>query len=478
MRADCEYDAVVVGAGPNGLAAAIRIVQQGFSVLLLEQNADIGGACRTEELTLPGFWHDVGSAVHPLATASPFLSTLPLEKYGLSWCHPPIPLAHPIDKTRVAVLQQSLEKTAAGLGRDAGHYINLFKPLAANCRSLLPELLQPLIHLPRQPFRMAQFGRLAIQSVEQLTRRRFLEETTKALMAGIGAHSFLPLRTPGSASFALILGMLAHYVGWPIPRGGARAITEALSQHLLSLGGKIETGVTIKSSHELPKSRAVLYDVTPRQLMQIESLPTSYQNTLEKYRYGSGVFKIDYALDGPVPWIHEECRSAGTVHLGGTFAEVAHAEAEVAAGRYPERPFLLISQPSLWDASRAPAGQHVLWVYTHVPFGSERDLTEIIERQIARFAPDFTQRILARHVSSAAKLEKMNPNLVGGTITGGANDLWQLIARPTFSSNPYRTPKKGVYLCSSSTPPGGGVHGMCGFHAANAVLRDFHRGPK
>jgi phytoene dehydrogenase-like protein len=325
---------------------------------------------------------------------------------------------------------------------------------------------------------MAQFGRLAIQSVEQLTRRRFSEETAKALVAGIGAHSFLPLRTPGSASFALVLGMLVHYVGWPIPRGGARAITEALSQHLLALGGKIETGVTIKSFHDLPKARAVLYDVTPRQLMQIESLPAGYQNQLEKYRYGPGVFKIDYALDGPVPWIHEECRSAGTVHLGGTFVEVAHAEAEVAAGRYPERPFLLISQPSLWDASRAPAGQHVLWVYTHVPFGSERDLTEIIERQIARFAPDFTQRILARHVSSAAKLEKMNPNLVGGTITGGANDLWQLIARPTFSSNPYRTPKKGVYLCSSSTPPGGGVHGMCGFHAANAVLRDFHRGLK
>lgn len=478
MRAGCEYDAVVVGAGPNGLAAAIRIVQQGFSVLLLEQNANIGGACRTEELTLPGFWHDVGSAVHPLAPASPFFSTLPLEKYGLSWCHPPIPLAHPIDQIRVAILRQSLEKTAVGLGRDAQDYINLFKPLVANCPSLLPELLQPLIHLPEQPFRLAQFGRLAIQSVEQLTRNRFLEEPTKALIAGIGAHSFLSLRTLGSASFALVLGMLAHYVGWPIPKGGARAITEALSRYLLSLGGEIETGVAIKTSYDLPKARAVLYDVTPRQLLQIESLPASYQKKLEKYRYGPGVFKIDYALDGPVPWIHEECLMAGTIHLGGTFAEVAEAEAAVAAGCYPERPFLLISQPSLWDASRAPAGQQVLWVYTHVPFGSERDLTETIERQIARFAPDFTERILARHVSSAAKLEKMNPNLVGGTITGGANDLWQLIARPTFSINPYRTPKKGVYLCSSSTPPGGGVHGMCGFHAANTVLEDFYREPK
>jgi phytoene dehydrogenase-like protein len=478
MRAGCEYDAVVVGAGPNGLAAAIRIVQQGFSTLVLEQNANIGGACRTEELTLPGFWHDVGSAVHPLTPASPFFSTLPLEKYGLSWCHPPIPLAHPIDQTRVAILHQSLEKTAGGLGCDAEHYIKLFQPLAANCRALLPELLEPLIHIPRQPFRMAQFGRLALQSVEQLVGKRFSEETTKALIAGIGAHSFLSLSTPGSASFALILGMLAHHVGWPFPSGGARAITEALSQYLLSLGGKIETGVSIKSFHELPKARAVLYDVTPRQLVQIESLPGSFQKKLEKYRYGPGVFKIDYALDGRLPWIHEECQSAGTVHLGGTFAEVAHAEAQVAAGRYPERPFLLISQPSLWDASRAPAGQHVLWVYTHVPFASERDLTEIIERQIDRFAPGFTQRILARHVSSPAQLEKMNPNLVGGTITGGANDLWQLIARPTLSTAPYRTPKKGVYLCSSSTPPGGGVHGMCGFHAANAVLRDFHRSLK
>jgi phytoene dehydrogenase-like protein len=473
-----EYDAVVVGAGPNGLAAAIRIAQQGFSTLVLEQNTNIGGACRTEQITLPGFWHDVGSAVHPLAVASPFFSSLPLEKHNLTWCHPPIPLAHPIDKTRVAVLYQSLEKTAIGLGSDAEHYNKLFQPLATDCRSLLTEILQPLIHLPRQPLRMARFGSLALLSVEQLVRKRFTEETTKALLAGTGAHSFLSLSSPASAAFALTLGMLGHAVGWPIPMGGASAITQALSQYLLSLGGEIQTGVSIKSFRQLPKTRAALYDITPRQLIQIESLPSGYQKKLERYQYGSGVFKIDYALDSGIPWIHEECQSAGTIHLGGTFEEVALAESQVASGRYPELPFLLVSQPSLFDSTRAPVGQQVLWVYTHVPFGSGRDLTEIVERQINRFAPGFTKRILARHVSSPAQLEKMNPNLVGGTITGGANHLWQMFARPTLSAVPYRTPKKGVYLCSSSTPPGGGVHGMCGFHAANAVLRDFHRGSK
>jgi phytoene dehydrogenase-like protein len=473
-----EYDAVVVGAGPNGLAAAIRIAQQGFSTLVLEENANIGGACRTEQITLPGFWHDVGSAVHPLALASPFFSSLPLEKHGLTWCHPPIPLAHPIDKTRVAVLYQSLEKTAVELGSDAEQYSKLFQPLVTNCRSLLPEILQPLIHLPRQPFRMAQFGRLALLSVEQLVRGRFSEETTKALIAGLGAHSFLSLTSPASAAFALMLGMLGHAVGWPIPKGGAGAITQALSQYLLSLGGKIQTGVPIKSSRQLPKTRAVLYDVTPRQLVQIESLPGSYQKKLQKYQYGPGVFKIDYALDSAIPWIHEECQSAGTIHLGGTFEEVALAESQVVSGRYPELPFLLLSQPSLFDSTRAPAGQQVLWAYTHVPFGSDRDLTEIVERQINRFAPGFSKRILARQVTLPAQLEEMNPNLVGGTITGGANHLWQMVARPTLSAVPYRTPKKGVYLCSSSTPPGGGVHGMCGYHAANAVLRDFHRDSK
>jgi phytoene dehydrogenase-like protein len=478
MPASHEYDAVVVGAGPNGLAAAIRIAQQGFSTLVLEQSTNIGGACRTEELTQPGFWHDVGSAVHPLALGSPFFSSLPLEDHGLSWAHPSISLAHPIDRNRVAVLYQSLEKTALLLGRDATHYNELFKPLVTNWRRLLEEFLQPIIHRPLHPLRMARFGCLALLSTEQLVRRRFSEESTKALLAGLGAHSFLSLSSPGSASFVLILGLLAHAVGWPIPKGGARSITQALSRYLLSLGGKIETGVSIKSFRELPRTRAVLYDVTPRQLIRIESLPSSYQKKLEKFKYGPGIFKIDYALDGDIPWIHEECHSAGTVHLGGTFEEVATAESKATSGQYADQPFLLLSQPTLWDTTRAPAGRHILWAYTHVPFGSERDLSEIVEKQIERFAPGFSKQIIARRVNSAAQLETMNPNLVGGTITGGANHLWQLIARPTLSAVPYRTPKKGVYLCSSSTPPGGGVHGMCGFHAANAVLSDFHRGSK
>jgi phytoene dehydrogenase-like protein len=477
MVSSHEYDAVVVGAGPNGLAAAIRIAQQGFSTLVLEESTQVGGACRTEELTLPRFCHDVGSAVHPLALGSPFFSSLPLEEHGLSWLHPTIPLVHPIDKNRVAILYQSLEKTALLLGRDADRYNELFGPLVTNWQSLLQEFLQPIFHPPQHPLRMAQFGLLALLSVEQLVRR-FSEETTKALLAGLGAHSFLSLSAPGSASFVLMLGLLAHAVGWPIPKGGAGSITHALARYLLSLGGKIETGVSIKSFRDLPKTRAVLYDVTPRQLIQIEHLPSSYQKRLERFKYGPAVFKIDYALDGNVPWIHEECRNAGTVHLGGTFEEVALAELKIVSEQQAAHPFLLLSQPTLWDSTRAPAGQHILWAYTHVPFGSNHDVTVIIERQIDRFAPGFSKRIMARRVSAPAQLESMNPNLVGGTITGGANHLWQLIARPTLSAVPYRTPKKGVYLCSSSTPPGGGVHGMCGFHAANAVLRDFHRGLK
>jgi len=477
MVSSHAYDAVIVGAGPNGLAAAIRIAQQGFSTLVLEESTQVGGACRTEELTLPGFCHDVGSAVHPLALGSPFFSSLPLEEHGLSWLHPTIPLAHPIDKTRVVSLYQSLEKTALLLGRDADRYNELFGPLVTNWQSLLQEFLQPIFHPPQHPLRMAQFGLLALLSVEQLVRR-FSEETTKALLAGLGAHSFLSLSAPGSASFVLMLGLLAHVVGWPIPKGGAGSITQALARYLLSLGGKIETGMSIKSFRDLPKTRAVLYDVTPRQLIQIEQLPSRYQKRLERFKYGPAVFKIDYALDGDVPWIHEECHEAGTVHLGGTFEEVALAELKIVSEQHARHPFLLLSQPTLWDSTRAPAGQHILWAYTHVPFGSTHDLTEIFERQIDHFAPGFSKRIMARRVSSPAQLESMNPNLVGGTITGGANHLWQLIARPTLSAVPYRTPKKGVYLCSSSTPPGGGVHGMCGFHAANAVLRDFHRSLK
>jgi phytoene dehydrogenase-like protein len=468
-----EYDAVIVGAGPNGLAAAIRIAQHGFSTLVLEGNDTIGGGCRTEELTLPGFWHDVGSAVHPLAVASPFFSSLPLEKYGLTWVHPEVPLAHPVSPGEVAVLQRSLRKTAEALGKDARIYSRIFGPIVSCSESLLEEFLQPIIHIPRHPLTAVRFGTLALLSARYLVRSRFVQENARALFAGLAAHSFLSLSSAGSAAFGLMLGMLGHAVGWPIPRGGAQMISNALLQHLRTLGGKIETGVFITSLNQLPRTRVILFDVTPRQLIRIarEKLPIRYRRTLERFRYGPGIFKIDYALDGPLPWIHEACQRAGTIHVGGTFDEIAEAETEVVQGKCPDRPFLLLSQPTLFDPTRAPAGRHVVWVYCHVPNGSSFDMTERIERQIARFAPGFFERVLVRRATSAAELETINANLIGGAITGGANDLWQMVARPTLSAVPYRTPIKGIFLCSSSTPPGGGVHGMCGFHAANAALK-------
>jgi phytoene dehydrogenase-like protein len=471
---------IVVGGGPNGLAAAIRMAQHGLSTVVLERGREVGGACRTEELTLPGFRHDVGSAVHPLGLGSPFFSSLPLYKYGLTWIQPEIPLAHPVSREEVAVLRRSISDTAHALGRDGGAYRKLFEPLVLHWENLWGELLQPIIHFPRHPLLAARFGCAALLSIEQLLRHRFSQRHARALLAGLGAHSCLPLTAAGSAAFAIILGIAAHAVGWPIPRGGAQAITDALSRHLQSLGGKIQTGVTVRGLRELPSSRAVLLDVTPRQFVQIagEQLPFRYRRVLERFKYGPGVFKIDYALDGPLPWLSENCRKAGTIHLGGTFEEIAAAESQVVQGKVPDRPFLLISQPTLFDPSRAPEGRQIVWVYSHVPNGSVRDMTNLIEEHIALFAPGFRERVLSRHVTSPADLERINPNLIGGSITGGANNLWQLVARPTLSAAPYRTPLKGIYLCSSSTSPGGGVHGMCGFHAANAALRDLHRKSK
>jgi phytoene dehydrogenase-like protein len=477
VRQRYEYDAVIVGAGPNGLAAAIRIAQHGFSTLVLEGTDKAGGGCRTEELTLKGFWHDVGSAVHPLALASPFFSSLPLEKYGLAWIQPEVPLAHPVNAGKVVVLQRSLRKTAEALGKDARRYSRIFGPIVSRSESLLEEFLQPIIHMPRYPLTAARFGALALLSARNLVRSQFLEETTGALLAGLAAHSFLPLSSSGSAAFSLMLGMLGHAVGWPIPSGGAQMISNALLQHLRTLGGKIQTGVFITNFSQLPRARVILLDITPRQLIRIagEELPIRYQRILGRFRYGPGIFKIDYALDGPIPWIHEVCQRAGTIHIGGTFDEIAEAEIEVAQGKCPDRPFFLLSQPSLFDPTRAPIGQHVVWGYCHVPNGSSFDMTERIERQIARFAPGFHERVLVRRATSTAELESRNANLIGGAITGGANDLWQMVARPTLSPVPYRTPIKGMFLCSSSTPPGGGVHGMCGFHAANAALKYLQR---
>jgi phytoene dehydrogenase-like protein len=470
-----DYDAVVVGSGPNGLAAAITLARAGVSVLVLEANTNIGGGARSAELTLPGFIHDVCSAVHPLAAGSPFFKTLPLERFGLDWIQPEIPLAHPLDDGSAAALHRDVDLTAHSLGKDARAYRSLMKPLTRDWEKLAPEFLQPMLHLPRHPFALGRFGIRALCPATLLTRLLFKNESTRALIAGIAAHSFLPLESPVSSAFALVLGAAGHAVGWPIPRGGSQSIANALANYLLELGGKIDIGQRIENLNQLPKSRVTLFDTTVWQFARIagDRLPNRYRRRLENFRHAPGIFKIDYALSSPIPWKAEACRRAGTVHLGGPIDEIANAERDIARGTVPERPFVLVAQQSLFDESRAPTGQHTLWAYCHVPFGCKIDMSERIESQIERFAPGFRDCILARHKMSAIDLEKSNPNLAGGDVNGGAANLWQLIARPVLSPTPYRTPLAGVYLCSSSTPPGGGVHGMCGYHAARAALRDM-----
>jgi len=472
-----SYDAVVVGAGPNGLAAAIRLAQEGLSVLVMEANETIGGSTRSAELTLPRFVHDVCSAVHPLGLGSPFFRRLPLEKYGLKWIHAEIPLAHPLDNGGAATLKRSVVETAEGLGEDRRAYERLMSPLVTNWEILATEFLQPVLHRPRHPLQLAQFGVLGMCSATGLARNRFAGESASALFGGLAAHSFLRLEESFSAAFGLVLGMMGHAVGWPIPSGGSQSIANALAACLRSLGGEIVTKAAVVELEQLPLARAILLDVTPRQLLQIAGgkLPASYRSRLQSYRYGPGVFKVDFALSTPIPWKAGVCRRAGTIHLGGTLKEIAQAEREVAAGKEAERPFVLLAQPSLFDPTRAPVGNHTAWAYCHVPNGSRVDMTEKIENQIERFAPGFRKCILARHSMDCSKLESKNANLVGGDINGGAADWRQLLSRPLLSAAPYRTPMPGLYLCSSSTPPGGGVHGMCGFHAAETALRDCFR---
>jgi phytoene dehydrogenase-like protein len=463
----------VVGAGPNGLAAAIRLAQEGLSVVVLEASESVGGGTRSAELTLPGFTHDVCSAVHPLGIGSPFFRQLPLERFGLNWIQPEIPLAHPLEDGAVA-LHKSVAATAAGLGADQRGYEQLMQPLVANWEKLAVEFLQPVLHWPRHPLLLARFGVRAVRSASALARARFAGAPARALFAGLAAHSFLTLEEKFTAGFGLVLGSLGHAVGWPFPRGGSKAIADSLAAYLRSLGGEIVTNSVVKDIDELPLARAVLLDVTPRQLLRIagKRFSGSYRNRLERFRYGPGVFKVDYALSGPIPWKAEPCRRAGTIHLGGNMEEISLAEHEVCDGRIPSRPFVLVAQPSLFDDRRAPAGKHTAWVYCHVPHGSAVDMTQRIETQIERYAPGFRERILDRHTMDCRALEARNSNLVGGDINGGAADWRQLIARPVLSDAPYRTTAPGVYLCSSSTPPGGGVHGMCGFHAAEVALHD------
>jgi len=469
---EAATDAVVVGSGPNGLSAAIVLARAGRRVTVLEGSETVGGGCRSEELTLPGFVHDTCSTVHALALASPFLSSLPLADYGLELMHPDAPLAHPLDDGSAVLLERSVEETAAGLGTDADAYRRLFDPLVRTAPELMREILGPL-RPPRHPLVMARFAPSAVRSAVGLARSRFEGVRARALVAGCCAHSMLSLRSPPSAAFGVVLMLSAHRFGWPVARGGSQRLADALASHLRSLGGEIETGRPVESVDELAPFGATLLDVTPRQLLRLAGsrLPDGYARRLARYRYGPGVFKLDWALDAPIPWTAAEVARAGTVHVGGTLEEIAASEEAAIRGEHCERPFVLLVQPSLFDDTRAPAGKHTAWAYCHVPHGSTRDMTEVIETQVERFAPGFRDLIAGRSAMDAADVERRNPNYVGGDINGGAQDLRQLFTRPVARPVPYSTPVDGLYICSSSTPPGGGVHGMCGYFAARSALR-------
>lgn len=468
------YDAVVVGAGPNGLAAAHTLARAGRSVLLLEAAATVGGGARTAELTLPGFRHDVCSAIHPLAVGSPFFRTAALTDHGVDWIQPPFAAAHPLDDGSAGVLARSVDETARMLGADGNAWRRLFAPLSERWDKLAPDLLAPILRMPRHPLGLARFGLRAVWPAATLARTLFRTDRARALFAGLAAHAILPLEHPLTAAFGLVLGMAGHAVGWPLPRGGSQTIADALASLVRAHGGEILTGARVTSLDDLPPARAVLLDVTPRHLLDIagDRLHGRYRRRLERYRHGPGVFKVDAALDGPIPWRAAECAQAGTVHVGGTLDEVTAAEAAVWRGEHPERPFVLVAQQSLFDPTRAPAGKHTLWAYCHVPNGSTIDMTERILGQIERFAPGLRDRILAVATHGPAALESYNANYVGGDIAGGAQGIDQMLGRPAWRLNPYATPARGLYLCSASTPPGGGVHGMCGYLAAQAALSD------
>jgi phytoene dehydrogenase-like protein len=468
-----KYDAVVVGSGPNGLAAAITLAQSGKAVLLIEAAENIGGGMRSADLMHSGCIHDVCSSVHPLGAASPFFQSLSLAKSGLEWINPPVALAHPLDDGTAVLLERSLDTTAQNLGADAINYRRLMKPLVNNWDKLIPDILAPL-HFPRHPLAYSRFGFNAGQSAAYVIFKNFRTKQGKSLFAGVAAHSKMPLDKAGSAAFGLLLGAAGHAVGWPVAKGGSQSIATALKAQFLALGGEIKTGWEIHSLEELPAAAVKLLDITPKQLAKIggNHFEKTYRNKLEHHKYGSGVFKVDWVLDRPVPWKAADCLKAATVHVGGTFEDIAGAENEVWEGQHPQYPFVLLGQPSLFDPTRAPAGKHTVWAYCHVPNGSTFDMSERIEEQIERFAPGFRDCIKARSVMNPAALEMDNANYVGGDIAGGVINPFSLFTRPLGSWKPYSTPLKGVYVCSSSMPPGAGVHGMCGYHAAKMALKE------
>jgi phytoene dehydrogenase-like protein len=466
--------ASVIGAGPNGLAAAIVLAQAGMQVDVLEAESTPGGAARTMELTLPGFRHDFGSAVYPLGAGSPFFSSLPLIDHGLEWIHSAAALAHPLDDGTAVMLERDLNETKVSLGIDGPAWDRLMRPFVERWNDFAPEVLRPVSFAPRHPWMMARFGMVALRSAE-FVARRFRSERTRALFAGLAAHSLLALDEPLSAAFAILMAVPAHAVGWPIPRGGAQALTNALCSLLSTLGGNVNTSSPVQNLEALTNCDLFLCDLTPRQLVKVggQGLSDSYKRRMERYRYGAGVFKVDYALNAPIPWRAPDCLRAATVHLGGSFEEIAESEKAVRMGQHAERPFILLAQPSLFDNSRAPAGKHTAWAYCHVPNGSKENMLEKLESQIERFAPGFRDCVLARRVFSPADLERMDANLVGGDIGGGVMDIRQFLFRPTWRH--YATSARDVYICSASTPPGGGVHGMCGYYAAKMALSRLDR---